>query len=279
MDEKSLYERNEKRRDGSLTPRQAAFLAAHRRSRRMVAFLRVFLLLLFLVLWELCSDLDVIDAFFFSSPSRVALEFITLLEEKSLLTHIGITLYETLLSFLLVFLISMICATILWYSARLSEILEPYLVVLNSLPKSALAPLLIVWLGTGMNTIIVAGMSVALFGAIISLYTGFRQVDEEKIRLIYTLGGSRRDSLFKVVLPGSIPIILSTMKVNIGLALVGVIIGEFLAARRGLGYLIIYGSQVFQLDMVITPILILCVIAMGLYQVIQGVEKFYRKRL
>ena len=145
MDEKSLYERNEKRRDGSLTPRQAAFLAAHRRSRRMVVFLRVFLLLLFLALWELCSDLDVIDAFFFSSPSRVALEFITLLEEKSLLTHIGITLYETLLSFLLVFLISMICATILWYSARLSEILEPYLVVLNSLPKSALAPLLIVW--------------------------------------------------------------------------------------------------------------------------------------
>ena len=220
-----------------------------------------------------------IDAFFFSSPSRVVLEFLTLLKEKSLLTHTGITLYETLLSFLLVFLISMICATILWYSTRLSEILEPYLVVLNSLPKSALAPLLIVWLGTGMNTIIVAGISVALFGAIISLYTGFRQVDEEKIRLIYTLGGSRRDSLFKVVLPGYIPIILSTMKVNIGLALVGVIIGEFLAARRGLGYLIIYGSQVFQLDMVITSILILCVIAMGLYQVIQGVEKFYRKRL
>ncbi len=262
-----------------VTPRQTAFLAAHRKNRRVVTFLRVFLLILFLAVWELCSDFDVIDAFFFSSPRRVVLEFITLLKEKTLLTHIGITLYETLLSFLLVFLISMICATILWYSTRLSEILEPYLVVLNSLPKSALAPLLIVWLGTGMNTIIVAGISVALFGAIISLYTGFRQVDEEKIRLIYTLGGSRRDSLFKVVLPGSIPIILSTMKVNIGLALVGVIIGEFLAARRGLGYLIIYGSQVFQLDMVITSILILCVIAMGLYQVIQGVEKFYRKWL
>ena len=142
------------------TPRQTAFLAAHRKNRRVVAFLRVFLLVLFLSVWELCSDFDVIDAFFFSSPSRVALEFLSLLKEKSLLTHIGITLYETLLSFLLVFLISMICATILWYSTRLSEILEPYLVVLNSLPKSALAPLLIVWLGTGMNTIIVAGISV-----------------------------------------------------------------------------------------------------------------------
>ncbi|HJC23064.1 MAG TPA: ABC transporter permease [Candidatus Eisenbergiella merdavium] len=282
MNEKRIEKASEKlpqAASGAVTARQTAFLNAHKKRRRMITFMRVFLLILFLAVWELCSDLDVIDAFFFSSPRRVVVNFVTLLEENSLLTHIGVTLYETLLSFLLVFLISMICATVLWYSSRLSEILEPYLVVLNSLPKSALAPLLIVWLGTGMNTIIVAGMSVALFGAIISLYTGFRQVDEEKIRLIYTLGGSRRDALFRVVLPGSIPTILSTMKVNIGLALVGVIIGEFLAARRGLGYLIIYGSQVFKLDMVITSILILCVIAMGLYQVIQGIEKFYKKRL
>ena len=266
-------------RENASAERQLKYIAANRRHHRIVSFARVFILIAFLILWEVCADLKIIDSFFFSSPSRVVVSFITLLEKNALLTHIGITLYETILSFLLVFFISMVCATLLWYSTKLTEILEPYLVVLNSLPKSALAPLLIVWLGTGMNTIIVAGISVALFGAIINLYTGFRQVDEEKIKLIYTLGGNRRDTLFKVVLPGSIPIILSTMKVNIGLALVGVIIGEFLAARRGLGYLIIYGSQVFRLDMVITSILILCVIAMGLYQVIQGVEKFYRKRL
>lgn len=96
--------------------------------------------------------------------------------------------------------------------------------------------------------------------------------------VIITLGGNRRDCFFKVVLPASVPTILSNMKVNIGLALVGVIIGEFLAARRGLGYLIIYGSQVFQLDMLITSILILCAIAMGLYQIIQIAEHRYRKR-
>ena len=144
--------------------------------------------------------------------------------------------------------------------------------VLNSLPKSALAPLFIVWLGTGTRTIIVAGMSVAVFGSIISFYTGFQQVDPEKITLIHTLGGSRRDAFCKVVLPGSVPILLSTAKVNIGLALVGVIIGEFLAARRGLGYLIIYGSQVFQLDMVITSIIVLCVIALVFYKSIQIIE-------
>ena len=113
----------------------------------------------------------------------------------------------------------------------------------------------------------------AIFGSIISLYTGFSQVEPEKITLIYTLGGKKRDAFLKVVLPNSVPIILSTMKVNIGLALVGVVIGEFLAARRGLGYLIIYGSQVFQMHMVITSIILLCIIAMGLYLLIQQMER------
>ena len=161
----------------------------------------------------------------------------------------------------------------------MSEILEPFLVVLNSLPKSALAPLLIVWHGTGMDTIIAAGISVAIFGAIINLYTGFLQADPEKLLLIRTLGGTRRDCFFKVVLPASIPVILSNMKVNIGLSLVGVVIGEFLAARRGLGYLIIYGSQVLQLDMLITSILLLCIIAMGLYQLLQFAEHCYKKKV
>ena len=178
---------------------------------------------------------------------------------------------------MLVFLISLMVATILWYSRKASEVLEPYLVILNSLPKSALAPLFIVWLGTGMKTIIVAGISVAVFGSIISFYTGFKQVDPEKITLIQTLGGHKKEAFFKVVLPGSIPILISTTKVNIGLALVGVIIGEFLAARRGLGYLIIYGSQIFRLNMVITSIIILCIIAIGFYKIIQTVEHNIKK--
>jgi len=186
---------------------------------------------------------------------------------------------ETICSFFLVISLGLLGATLLWYFKSFSEIVEPYLVVLNSLPKSALAPLFIVWLGTGFHTIIVAGISVALFGCMISLYTGFQQVDKEKSTLIYTLGGTKKDVFFKVVLPHSVPTILSNMKVNIGLALVGVIIGEFLAARSGLGYLIIYGSQVFQLHMVITSIIILCIIAILLYQLIQSMEHFYKKRI
>ena len=152
------------------------------------------------------------------------------------------------------------------------------MVVLNSLPKSALAPLLIVWLGGNYKTIIVTGMSVAIFGSILSLYQGFMSVDADKIKLIQTLGGNRRNVLTKVVLPSNIPNLLSIMKVDIGLCLVGVIIGEFISSRRGLGYMIIYGSQIFKLDWIILGIVILCIIAMGLYQAIVFLEKWYSRR-
>lgn len=259
--------------------KQDEFMKKQKRHHRQVAIFRLLLFVLLLVLWEISADLGWIDSFFFSSPSRVIRQILKLGADHSLFLHIGITLFETIVSFLLVFFISLIVATALWYSTRLSEILEPYLVILNSLPKSALAPLFIVWLGTGTTTIIVAGISVALFGSIISFYTGFQQCDPEKITLIYTLGGHKRDAFNRVVLPSSIPILISTTKVNIGLALVGVIIGEFLAARRGLGYLIIYGSQVFQLNLVITSILLLCIIAMGFYKGIQMVEHHIRKQM
>ncbi len=259
--------------------KQEQFMKTHKRHHRQIASFRLLLFLFFLVLWEVSADLEWIDSFFFSSPSRVILQIVKLSLDHSIFLHIGVTLFETILSFLLVFFISLVSATVLWHSARLSEVLEPYLVILNSLPKSALAPLFIVWLGTGTTTIIVAGISVALFGSIISFYTGFKQCDPEKITLIYTLGGTKKDAFQKVVLPSSIPIMVSTTKVNIGLALVGVIIGEFLAARRGLGYLIIYGSQVFQLDLVITSILLLCIIAMAFYKEIQLVEHHIKNQM
>lgn len=258
---------------------QQLYVKKHKRHHHLITVLRILILILFLGIWEGAGRAGMIDTFFFSSPQMVISCFLSMINDGSFFTHTGITLLETLLSFVLITLLGLITATLLWYSKTLSEIIEPYLVVLNSLPKSALAPLFIVWLGTGINTIIVAGISVAIFGSIISLYTGFKQVDSDKLKLIYTLGGNRFHAFTKVVLPSSVPVILSNMKVNIGLALVGVIIGEFLAARLGLGYLIIYGSQVFQLNMVITSIIILCVIAMGLYQLIQHLEHYYLKKI
>ena len=174
-----------------ITARQAEFLKEHRRHHHLVAFCRFLAFFLFLAAWEISTDLHLIDAFIFSSPSRIVRTIIDMSRDGSIFRHTGITLYETLLSFALVILVSFLTATVLWFSNTVSEILEPWLVILNSLPKSALAPLLIVWLGASTRTIIVAGMSVAVFGSIISMYTAFRDTDGEKLKLIYTLGGNR----------------------------------------------------------------------------------------
>ena len=257
---------------------QQNFLNQHKKHLRIVHVSRIAILLSFLILWEFTTYTGIIDSFIFSSPSKIALCFWTMVKDRTIFLPLWTTLYETIVSFLLVTIFSIITAVLLWCSKKLSEILDPYLVVLNSLPKSALAPLLIVWLGATPTTIIVAGMSVAIFGSILNLYTSFINVDKEKIKLIYTLHGNRWHALTKVVLPSSVPAIISNMKVNIGLCLVGVIIGEFLAARSGLGYLIIYSSQVFKMDWLLMSIVLLCMMAMCLYALINLIEKWYLKK-
>ena len=252
---------------------QKQYLRSLHRRRNWIMALRLLLFVAFLVLWESAVRLHWLDGFIFSSPSRVVHTFGSMWKDGSIFRHTGVTLCETLLSFAIVVVLGIEAALLLWYSAGLSEVLEPCLVVLNSLPKSALAPLLIVWLGANLKSIIVSGISVAIFGTVLNLYTGFCEVDPDKIKLIYTLQGTRRDVLRKVMLPGTVPLLLSVMKVNIGLCLVGVVIGEFIGAREGLGYLIIYGSQVFRLDWVMTSIVLLCMIAMLLYGLLGLIEK------
>lgn len=252
---------------------QQEFIEKEKLHRRNVKILRLMLLILLLSLWELCARLGFINDFIFSSPARVTMCFIDMVKDHSIFVHTGVTIMETLISFVLVVGLGLLISILLWSSRSISEVLEPYLVMLNSLPKSALAPILIVWLGNNIKTIIVASVSVAVFGCIMTLHTGFAQTDPDKIKLIYSLGGTKKDVLLKVLLPGSIPLIISNMKVNIGLCLVGVIIGEFLAANKGLGYLIIYGSQVFKMDLVVMSIVILCIVSAILYQGITLLEK------
>lgn len=257
---------------------QADFLREEEHKKLKIRLYQVTLFVLLLGAWEITSSLHIINPFIFSSPSRIIKCFCDMIVDKTLFLHIGVTLFETLVSFILVIFLSFFVAIFLWWNDTLSRVLEPYLVVLNSLPKSALAPILIVWLGNNMKTIIIAAISVAVFGSILNLYTGFCSVDPDKLKLIKTLKGTRLDCLKLVVIPSSIPLFISIMKVNIGLSLVGVIIGEFLASRSGLGYLILYGSQVFKLDWVLMSIVLLCMMAMGLYATINFVEKMYVKQ-
>ena len=242
---------------------QQKYIKHQKMHKRYIFWSRIILFIGFLLLWQAAADFGWIDKFYFSSPTEIGKLFIHDIKDRSLLNHIGITLFESGVSFLLI---------ILFYPS-LGKLFEPFLIVLNSLPKSALAPLIIVWLGTGLRTIILCGMSVGIFGCILNLYQSFSQTDPERLKLIETLGGTKMQAFTKVVFPGNVPTFISLSKVNIGLALVGVIIGEFLAGRRGLGYLIIYGSQVFKLDMVILSITILCVIAMLIYAILNFIEQ------
>lgn len=270
-------ERSYKKSSDMVSSAQRAYVSAYITKMKRVRLAQILILVIFLGVWESATRVGIIDPFVFSSPSRVIECIYTMGVDGSLFRHIGITLLETFISFTLVIILGLLIAIILWWNDSVSKVLEPYLVILNSLPKSALAPVFIVWLGNNMKTIIIAAISVAVFGSIITLYTDFKEVEEDKIKLIQTLGGTKKDILFRVVIPSNIPSIISVMKVNIGLSLVGVIIGEFLAAKAGLGYLVIYGSQVFKLDYVIMSIMILCIVAAVLYKILERFEKKYNK--
>lgn len=259
----------------NISASQKQYIKKIKRKNFFIIFARIFLLLSFIILWEVGANLGIINDFIFSSPKRIIKTFIFLCVNKDLYIHFFVTLSETVISFFIVLILGILIAIILWFSDTLAKICEPFLIVLNSLPKSALAPVLIVWLGNNMKTIIFTAILIAVFATIINIYTNFTSIEEDKIKLIKMLGGNKFHILTKLLLPNSIPTIISTAKVNIGLCLVGVIIGEFLAAKCGLGYLIIYGSQVFKMDWVLTSICLLCIMAMGLYKILNIVEKIF----
>ena len=254
---------------------QMHYLKQMKRLKYKITLARILLFAGFITLWEVAAYAGWIDDFIFSSPSRIIKTFLTMcrISDGSIFYHTAVTVAETGISFALIVLLGVGTAILLWSSKTISAVLEPYLVLLNSLPKSALAPMIIVWLGNNAKAIIVTAISVGVFGTILNIYTSFAETDSDKILLIQTLGGSRKNILTKVVLPASLKTIISNMKVNIGLSLVGVIIGEFLAAKAGLGYLIIYGSQVFKMDWVAMSIVILCILSVILFKIVDFIEK------
>ena len=230
-----------------------------------------------LLLWEICADAKIVDPFITSQPSRVVKTILKLYEEGVLFQHIGITCLEAVVGFVLGTLLGTVIAIILWWSEFLCKVLEPYLVVLNSLPKIALGPIFIVWIGAGPAAIIVMTLAISLIVTVLEVLGGFLAIDEEKVKLVQTFGGTKFQVLTKVLLPASSPTIINALKINVGLSWVGVIVGEFLVSRAGLGYLIVYGGQVFKLDLVMTSVIILGVAATIMYQGVVYLEKLLVK--
>lgn len=225
-----------------------------------------------IAIWEILARVGKIDSFITSQPSRILETFLNL-SSNNLLEHIRITCTETIIGFLLGTLLGGVIAIILWWSPFISKVSEPFLVVLNSLPKIALGPVIIIWVGAGMPAIIVMALSISLIVTILEILNGFIHTDKEKIKMAKTFNANKIQILTKIVIPSNIPTFFNTLKVNIGLSLVGVISGEFLVSKGGLGYLIVYGGQVFQLDLVMTSVIILAVVAALMYQSIVLIEK------
>ncbi|AKL94196.1 ABC-type nitrate/sulfonate/bicarbonate transport system, permease component [Clostridium aceticum] len=255
------------------------YLKALKQHRLKIKLSQVCVLLGFLLLWEVAATLNWIDSFFTSKPSEVFKLIINLSRDGSLFKHTAISVFEVVMGFVIGTILGTIAAIMLWWSDFAAKVLDPYLVVLNALPKIALGPIIIIWAGAGMRGIIVTALAISLVVTILATYNGFKEVDEEKIKMLMTFGATKFQILQKVVFPASIPTMLNTMKINIGMSWVGVIVGEFLVSKAGLGYLIVYGGQVFRLDIVMAGVIVLAIATALMYQLIVWLEaKFLRGR-
>lgn len=267
-----------KRTKTDLSPEHALFLRGIRRETVLVHALRIGLLLLLLGLWELVAALKLVDPFLISSPSRIAKMIGQLAADGSLLYHVGVTLWETLAGFAIAVAAGTLIALALWWSERARRVLEPYIVVLNSLPKIALGPVIIVWFGTGARAILFMTVLVGIIVAVMNMLGGFLATDPDKILLLRSMGASKLQILRKLVIPSALPQFVSMLKICVGMAWIGSIMGEYIVSRAGLGYLIVYGGQVFRLDLVMAATVILCVLAAGMYALVALAEKMLVKR-
>ena len=255
------------------SPRRAAYLRTVRREKRRVRIWQIALVAVLFAVWELSCRLGLSDGFLVSSPSRIAATFLSLCRSGDVLLHVGVSCWETAVGFLLGTAAGTVVAVAMWWWGKLARVLDPYLVVLNALPKTALGPIFIVWMGAGMGSIIVMTLAISLIVTILSMYQGFLGTDSEKLRLMRSLGATRGQILWMLVFPASFPTLFNTLKVNVGLSWVGVIMGEFLVSRAGLGYLIVYGSQVFNMDLVMASVVILAAAAVVMYRLVLWAEK------
>ncbi|MDA3730468.1 ABC transporter permease [Niameybacter massiliensis] len=251
------------------------YIKDKKRKKRNIILIQLLTIVIFIMLWEVLARLGVINTFLLSSPSAIVELFMKYLSDGSIFTHIAVSVWETILGFVIGTVLGLIVAIMLWWSPTLSKISDPFLVVLNALPKTALAPIIIVWAGAGIKGIVVIAITISIVSTILSGYNYFTNVEEEKILMLKSFGANKWQILTKLILPANIGNIINIVKINIGLSWVGVIVGEFLVSRNGIGYLIVYGGQVFRLDLVMMGVVVLALCAWIMYEGINLIEKLY----
>lgn len=256
-----------------MTNEHIKYLKKIKRNNLLIKLTQISILIIFIIIWQLLSDYKIINPFIFSSPKKVVECLINLHNANNLYNHIFITVYETFVSFLLGTLIGIFIAFLMWWNKFFAKVIDPYLTVLNSLPKVALGPILIIWVGASMKSIVIMALLISTIITIINVYSGFINVDPIKLKLMNSFNAKKLQIFMNLILPATLPNIISCFKVNISMSLIGVIMGEFLVSKEGIGYLIMYGSQVFNLDLVITGTIILCLVAILMYNIVLLFEK------
>ncbi len=260
-------------RRGAVSEIHGCYLEQARIQDFLVRLYQVLIVVALIVFWEVGASKQWIDPFIMSRPGKVVETIVGLYQSGKLWIHIATTVGETTFGFVVGTLGGTLIAILLWWSPKVARILEPYIVVLNSIPKVALGPVFIVWLGSGAPAIIAMALAISIIVTVMMVFNGFNEVDPDKIKLLKSFGATRIQVMTKVTLPASVPTIIAALKVNLGLSLVGTIVGEFLVSKEGLGYLIVYGGQVFNMSLVMTSVLILCAVAVILYYAVSVLER------
>lgn len=254
------------------------FIINRRKNKIKVVIMQIILAILFFVGWEILAYSKMINSFLFSKPSSIYRMFIQYLFHGNLIKHIGYSVLETILGLFFGTVIGLIVAIILWWNKLIARIFDPFLVVLNALPKTALAPIFIIWAGTGIKGITVVATSISLVITILTAYSYFIQIEEDKIKMLQSFKASKWQILVKLILPSNFPNLISIVKINIGMSWVGVIVGEFIVSRYGIGYLIVYGSQIFKMDLVMMGVFVLAIIAFIMYEFVHIIEKKFKSK-
>ena len=249
------------------------YLRKIRINKLIILFFQIFIIVAFLFIWQYLSDKNIINSFLSSSPTKVYKTTLNLLKENNLWNHVFITSKEVIISFILSSIIGFIIASVLWWNKTIAKIIDPYLTILNSLPKVALGPLIIIWVGANTNSIIFMALMISVFITIINIYNSFISTDYYYTTLLKTFNATKIQIFSKLIVPSNKKNIINCLKVNISMSLIGVIMGELLVSKEGLGYLIMYGSQVFNINLVITGVMLLAIISYLMYEIIIFIEK------
>lgn len=249
------------------------YLKKLKKEKRIILFFKIAIIVCFLIVWEILSRYEIINSFLFSSPLRVVETIYDLYNANNLFGHIWVTTYETLISFVFATVVGLIFASFMWWNEKFAKVIDPYLTVINSLPKVSLGPLIIIWAGANIKSIILMAILISIFTTIISMYNAFMDTDESKIILLKSFNASKMQIFTKLVFRSNVSTLINVLKINISMSLIGVIMGELLVSKQGLGYLITYGSQVFNLDLVISSIFILGAISYVLYVLVNKIKK------